>query len=66
MRVGEFSGVDEVQRAATALGLSDNIPNGPATYIGSFETNLKDLTSAYTIFPNAGRAQTILHHRAHR
>jgi len=26
----------------------------PATYIGSFETNLKDLTAAYTVFPNAG------------
>ena len=25
-----------------------------AIYIGSFETDLKDLTSAYTVFPNAG------------
>ena len=24
------------------------------SYIGSFETNLKDLTAAYTVFPNAG------------
>ena len=32
----------------------ENIPRGPATYIGSFETNLKDLTAAYTVFPNAG------------
>ncbi|MGZ5022903.1 MAG: penicillin-binding transpeptidase domain-containing protein, partial [Chthoniobacterales bacterium] len=54
VRVGEVSGVDEVQKTATMLGLGENIPRGPATYIGSFETNLKDLTSAYTIFPNAG------------
>ncbi len=54
VRVGNISGVDEVQRTATVLGLGDNIPKGPATYIGSFETNLKDLTSAYTVFPNAG------------
>src|SRR6185369_13015209 len=31
-----------------------NIPHGPASYIGSFESDLKDLTSAYTVFPNAG------------
>ncbi|MDQ6939213.1 MAG: PBP1A family penicillin-binding protein [Verrucomicrobiota bacterium] len=54
VRIGEVSGVDEVQKAAMMLGLGENVPKGPATYIGSFETNLKDLTSAYTIFPNAG------------
>ena len=54
VRVGEVSGVDEVQKTAMMLGLGANIPKGPASYIGSFETNLKDLTSAYTVFPNAG------------
>ncbi|MFL6569413.1 MAG: transglycosylase domain-containing protein, partial [Chthoniobacterales bacterium] len=54
VRVGDFVGADEVQRAAMALGLGQNIPAGPATYIGSFETDLKDLTTAYTVFPNAG------------
>ena len=54
VRVGEFAGLDDVQKAATTLGLADNIPHGPAIYIGSFETNLKDLTAAYTVFPNAG------------
>src|SRR5439155_1453407 len=43
-----------VQKVATTLNLSDNVPRGPAIYIGSFETNLKDLTAAYTVFPNAG------------
>ncbi len=54
VRVGELAGPDEVQKAAITLGLGENIPNGPAIYLGSFETNLKDLTSAYTIFPNLG------------
>lgn len=55
VRIGEFAGVDEVRRAAINLGLGgENIPRGPATYIGSFETNLKDLTAAYTVFPNGG------------
>ncbi len=54
VRVGQFAGLDDVQEVATTLGLGENIPRGPALYIGSFETNLKDLTAAYTVFPNAG------------
>src|SRR5437899_1651142 len=54
VRVGEFAGLDDVQKIASTLGLSQNIPRGPAIYIGSFETDLKDLTAAYTVFPNAG------------
>ena len=54
VRVGQFAGLDSVQQIATTLGLSQNIPRGPAIYIGSFETNLKDLTAAYSVFPNTG------------
>jgi penicillin-binding protein, 1A family len=54
VRVGQFAGIDQVQKVATNLNLGDKIPHGPAIYIGAFETNLKDLTAAYTIFPNAG------------
>src|SRR5450755_4742143 len=54
VRVGEFAGLDDTQKVATTLGLGENIPHGPAIFIGSFETNLKDLTAAYTVFPNAG------------
>jgi penicillin-binding protein 1A len=54
VRVGEIAGLDDVQKIAMTLGLGQNIPHGPAIYIGSFETDLKDLTAAYTVFPNAG------------
>ena len=54
VRVGEFAGLDDTQKTAQTLGLGDNIPHGAAIYIGSFESDLKDLTSAYTVFPNAG------------
>src|SRR5213594_558901 len=54
VRVGQFAGLDAVQKIATTLNLSDNVPRGPAIYIGAFETDLKDLTAAYTVFPNAG------------
>ncbi len=54
VRVGQFAGLDAVQKVANDLGVSQNIPSGPAIYIGSFETNLKALTAAYSVFPNAG------------
>jgi penicillin-binding protein 1A len=54
VRVGQFAGLETVQKVANDLGISQNVPNGPAIYIGSFETDLKDLTAAYSIFPNAG------------
>src|SRR4029078_10563980 len=53
-RVGQFAGLDAVHKIANDLGISQNLPRGPAIYIGSFETDLKDLTAAYSIFPNAG------------
>ena len=54
VRVGQFAGLDAVQKVATTLGLAQNAPHGPAIYIGSFETDLKDFTAAYSVFPNAG------------
>ncbi|MEO8440798.1 MAG: PBP1A family penicillin-binding protein [Spartobacteria bacterium] len=54
VRVGEFAGLDDTEKVASTLGLGDDIPKGAAIYIGSFETDLKDLTSAFTVFPNAG------------
>ena len=54
VRVGQFAGLDDVQKVATTLGLCEKIPKGPAIFLGSFESDLKDLTSAYTVFPNAG------------
>ncbi len=54
VRVGQFAGLDSVQKVANTLNLSQNVPHGPAIYIGSFETDLRDLTAAYSVFPNAG------------
>src|SRR5213596_1716184 len=54
VRVGQLAGLDAVQKVANDLGISQSVPHGPAIYIGSFETDLKDLTSAYAVCPNAG------------
>jgi penicillin-binding protein 1A len=52
-RVGNVAGISAVQETASAVGLG-KIPNVPSIYLGSFETTLKDLTTAYTVFPNQG------------
>src|SRR2546429_5992610 len=54
VRVGQFAGLDAVQKVANDLGISQNVPHGPAIYIGSFETDLTDLAAPYSVFPNAG------------
>ena len=54
VRVGQLAGLDAVQKVALDLNLGQNVPRGPAIYIGAFETNLKDLTAAYGVFPNGG------------
>jgi len=52
-RVGNFAGLDNVRNTAAACGLT-KIPKMPAIYLGAFECTLKDLTAAYTVFPNNG------------
>jgi penicillin-binding protein 1A len=54
VRVGQFAGLDAVQKVATTLNLGQNVPRTASIYIGSFETNLRDLTAAYSVFPNGG------------
>ena len=53
VRVGERAGLDEIARVASAVGIAD-MPRMPAVYLGAFEGNVADLTSAYTIFANHG------------
>jgi penicillin-binding protein 1A len=52
-RVGNFATLEGVRKTASACGLTD-IPKRPAIYLGAFESSLKNLTAAYTVFPNRG------------
>jgi penicillin-binding protein 1A len=54
VRVGELAGLDSVRRVAATAGIGENIPALPVAFLGAFETTLRDLTAAYTIFPNLG------------
>jgi penicillin-binding protein 1A len=53
VRVGEYATRGVVRALALNAGL-ENVPNIPAIYLGAFETTLKNLTAAYTMFPNNG------------
>ncbi len=54
VRVGEFAGLPKVRESARAAGVADEIPDLPVVFLGGFETTVKDLTAAYTAFPNLG------------
>ena len=53
VRVGDYAGIGNIQRLAGAAGLPD-IPSQPSIYLGAFEETLRDVTAAYTVFPNDG------------
>jgi penicillin-binding protein 1A len=53
IRVGELASRAAVRGLAMKAGL-EQVPDMPAIYLGAFETTLKSLTAAYTMFPNDG------------
>jgi len=55
VRVGEYAGLPQVRELARQAGVATEIPDLPGIFLGAFETTLKDLTAAYTIFPNLGQ-----------
>ena len=60
VRVGELVGLEEVRNVGKAVGLSNELPNEPTIFLGTFNTTLAHLTEAYTLFPNSG-----LHRKAY-
>lgn len=54
VRIGLRTGLDNVADAIVRAGLCPDPPRYPALCLGAFETNLKDLTSAYTAFATGG------------
>ncbi len=54
IRVGEYAGLGKVKELASLAGIGETMEDLPASFLGAFETTLKDLTAAYTVFPNRG------------
>lgn len=58
VRIGESAGLGSVREIGRKAGLSGDIPDLPVVYLGAFESTLKDVTAAYTVFPNLGNMPT--------
>ena len=54
VRVGLQAGLDAIADTVIRAGIHDDPPRYPAICLGAFESNLRDLTSAYTAFANEG------------
>ena len=54
VRIGLRAGIDNVADAIETAGLCKDPPRFPSLCLGTFETNLKDLTAAYTVFATGG------------
>lgn len=53
IRVGEKAGMQNLLQRVAHLGLV-GLPPYPAIYIGGFDATLREITSAFTVFPNSG------------
>jgi penicillin-binding protein 1A len=54
VRVGQMVGLPLMKRVGDALNIGESMHEYPVTYLGGFEATLRDLTAAYTVFPNHG------------
>ena len=65
VRVGEFAGLDDVQKTGVHASVSAKTFRTARRFTsGRSKPTCKDLTAAYTGFPKRRRAETGLHHRA--
>lgn len=55
IRVGELATLDRVIATGESAGFARNIPRVPAAYLGAFESDLKDVTAAYSVFAAQGQ-----------
>ena len=54
VRVGLRAGLDRIADKLIRAGLTENPPRFPSLCLGTFETSLKDITAAYTVFATGG------------
>jgi penicillin-binding protein 1A len=54
VRLGMRAGLDRIAAMIERAGIASDPPRFPALCLGAFETSLKDITSAYTVFATDG------------
>ncbi len=55
IRIGELATLDRVISMGQSTGFARTIPRLPAIYLGGFESDLKDVTAAYSSFAARGQ-----------
>jgi len=55
VQLGMNIGIPSIQRTARAMGIESRIPSSPSIVLGTSETTLLELTTAYTSFLNEGQ-----------
>jgi len=55
VRVGELATLNRVVETGQTAGFARSIPKNPASYLGAFDSTLKDVTTAYSVFPSHGQ-----------
>ncbi len=55
VQLGMSVGVPAIQQTAQAMGIQSYIPNQPSIVLGTAETTLLEMTTAYTTFLNGGQ-----------
>jgi len=61
VRIGMEAGLDNMLRLCKSAGIRSALRPYPATFLGSSEITLSELTLGYTIFPNGGWRPNALH-----
>jgi penicillin-binding protein 1A len=54
VRLGLSAGLDRIANMVERAGIANDPPRYPALCLGAFETTLKDITAAYTVFATGG------------
>ena len=66
VRVGQFAGLDQVQKVATALNLNEKFRMAPQSTLAPLKPILKDLTDGVYRLSKCRNAETKLHDRTDR
>ncbi len=54
VRVGNYAGLSQVKNLTRQAGFTTEMPDEPASFLGTWGTSPWEVASAYTIFPNEG------------
>ena len=54
MDLNRIAGLDRIANMIQRAGIAGDPPRFPALCLGAFETSLKDITAAYTVFATGG------------